>query len=84
MPGDAGSNPRRLGSQYKNKNMKTIYMNQTLNWLHQKGIKIEVGDNVKVTRNDTHIVIEEVNEITEAQGIQNANASDESREPRKV
>lgn len=64
--------------------MKTIYMNQTLNWLHQKGIKIEVGDNVEVTRNDTYIVIEEVNEITEAQGIQNANASDESREPRKV
>lgn len=64
--------------------MKTIYMNQTLNWLRQKGINIEVDNNVEVTQNETYIVIEEVNEITEAQGVQNADTSDESREPRKV
>lgn len=64
--------------------MKTIYMNHTLNWLHQKGINIEVDDNVEVTQNDTYIVIEEVNGITEAQGVQNADTSDESGEPKKV
>ena len=45
--------------------MKTIYMNHTLNWLNQKGINIEVDDNVEVTQNDTYIVIEEVKSIKE-------------------
>jgi hypothetical protein len=40
-------------------------MNHTLNWLHQKGINIEVDDNVKVTQNDEYIVIEEVKSIKE-------------------
>tara|TARA_R110000772_G_scaffold62137_6_gene139698 strand:- start:2912 stop:3106 length:195 start_codon:yes stop_codon:yes gene_type:complete len=64
--------------------MKLIYMNHTLNWLHQKGINIEVDDNVEVTQNDEYIVIEKVNGGTETQGVQNADTSDESGEPKKV
>lgn len=40
-------------------------MNHTLNWLHQRGINIEVDDNVEVIQNDEYIIIEEVKQIKE-------------------
>jgi 5-enolpyruvylshikimate-3-phosphate synthase len=59
--------------------MKTIYMNHTLNWLHQKGINIEVDDNVEVIQNDEYIVIKYGEETTSTEGVQDVD-TDNGRE----